>query len=171
MTSHDPHPAQPSIPDTPPHPAPPTLDYLPSPRPHPNTVKKAWPLTFAFWTGALSAGFLILLFHAFVTVGNISATRFLVILGQSTLAGSFSSCMFALAISGRIFRSRRQLIRRPIATAFVLGASVPALTTICMLIAAVSNFALMQFVVLLLVFGLATIYPMLSAQWLGGHVE
>ena len=147
------------------------LRPLPSPRPHRNTVKKAWPLTFAFWTGALSTGFLILFFHTLVTTSDITATRFLVILGQSTLAGSFSTCMFALAISGRIFRSRRQLIRRPMSTAFVLGASVPALTTICILLAAVSNFAPKQFVVLLLVFGLATIYPMLAAQWLGGHVE
>jgi len=170
MTSHDPH-TQPSIPDTPPSPALPTLDYLRAPRPHLNTVKKAWPLTLAFWSGELSAGFLILVFHALVTAANFDATRFLVILGQSTLAASFSACMFALAISGKIFRSRRQLIRRPMATAFVLGASVPTLMATCIILAAVSNVATMQFVVLLLVFGLATIYPMLSAQWLGGHVE
>jgi hypothetical protein len=164
MTSHDPHTPQPSIPDTPPHPTLPTLDYLPSPRPHPHTVKKAWPLTLAFWTGALSAGFLILLFHPLAVVGSIDVTRFLVILSQSTAVASFSACMFALAISGKIFRSRRQLIRRPIVTAFVLGA-------ICVFVAVVSNSSPLQFVLPILVFGLATIYPMLSAQWLGGHVE
>ena len=152
-----------------------TLDYssLPSRRTHANAVKNAWPITFMFWAGALSAGCSLLLLHDLITTtaAGLDFVQFLVAVGQSMLVASFSSGMFALSINGKIFHSHRELIRRPFTIAFVLGASVPALIGVCLLTSAISNFPPLQLLLLLLLFALATIYPMMTALWLGDRVE
>jgi hypothetical protein len=174
MTRRTPDIHESSVPTTSPSPTLPTLNYRCAPQHHPHTVKQAWPLTFFFWIGSLSSALFILSFHAILfdpASGHVGVTRFLVVLGQSTLVASFSSGMFALAITGKIFHSRRRLIPHPMAAAFAQGASVPALIGICILVSAFSNASPIQLVLLLAVFGLATIYPILSAHWLGDRAE
>lgn len=179
MNGHEPGVSRPQTPDPVPPSAPSpqvnaTLDYsnLPARRTHANAVRNAWPLTIVFWSGALSGGFLILLLHASLTeVTAPYPNLLLVAVGQSTLVASFCSCMFALAINGKIFRSHRDLIRRPLVVAFVLGSSVPCLMAVCLLTGNIINFPPLQLLMVMLLFTLGTIYPLMTALWLGDHVE
>jgi len=153
-----------------------TLNYsnLPSRPPHVHAVRHPWLLALMFWAGAISACFFILSLDALIATPKFAGagfTRFLVLVGQSTLIASFTSFMFVLAITGKVFRSHRQLIRYPLIVAFVIGAAGPGFMAICVVTLWILRFSPINLLTVLMLFGLATIYPMFMAHWLGHRVE